>query len=60
MQKPAGNSGAMLAVKALSTAGTIYFVERAWKKNRKGAVVTMAIINGAMAAIAANNLRNAR
>lgn len=60
MQKPAGSSGAMLAVKALSTAGTIYFVERAWKKNRKGAIVTMAIINGAMAAIAANNLRNAR
>lgn len=60
MQKPAGSSGAMLAVKALSTAGTIYFVERAWKKNRKGAVVTMAIINGAMAAIAANNLRNAQ
>lgn len=60
MQKAAGHSGAMLAVKALSTAGTIYFVERAWKKNRKGAVVTMAIINGAMAAIAANNMRNAR
>lgn len=60
MQKAAGNSGAMLAVKALSTAGTIYFVERAWKKNRKGAIVTMAIINGAMAAIAANNLRHSR
>lgn len=60
MQEAAGNSGAMLAVKALSTAGTIYFVERAWKKNRKGAVITMALINGAMAAIATNNLRNAR
>lgn len=60
MRKAAGSSGAMLAVKALSTAGTVYFVERAWKKNRKGAVITMAIINGAMAAIAANNMRNAQ
>lgn len=60
MQKAAGNSGAMLAVKALSTAGTIYFMERAWKKNRKGAIVTMAIVNGTMAAIAASNMRNAR
>jgi hypothetical protein len=55
-----GNSGAMLAVKALSTAGTIYFTERAWKKNRKGAVVLMAAINGVTAAIAIRNVRNAR
>ncbi|CAN5666493.1 hypothetical protein BH23ACI1_BH23ACI1_32220 [soil metagenome] len=60
MGKAAGNTGAMLAVKALSTAGTIYFVERAWKKNRKGAIITLAIINGATATIAAHNLRNAR
>lgn len=56
----AGHSSAMLAVKALSTAGTIYFAERAWKKNRKGAVVLMAAINGATAAIAMRNVRNAR
>ena len=57
-KKPAGSSGTMLAVKALSTAGTIYFTERAWKKNRKGAVIMMALINGTMAAITARNFRN--
>jgi hypothetical protein len=60
MEKAFGNADAMTAVKALSMAGTIYFTERAWKKNRKGAVVMMALINGATAAIAANNLRNAK
>lgn len=60
MRRSAGNSGAMLAVKALSTAGTIYFTERVWKKNRKGAVVLMAAINGVTAAIAMRNVRNAR
>ena len=60
MRKATGNAGAMLAVKALSTAGSIYFTERAWKKNRKGAVVLMAIVNGVSAAVVANNLKNAR
>jgi hypothetical protein len=60
MRRAAGSSGAMLAVKALSTAGTIYFAERAWKKNRKGAMVLMAAINGVTAAIAMRNVRNAR
>lgn len=60
MRNASKNAGAMLAVKALSTAGTIYFAERAWKKNRKGAVVLMAVINGVTAALTARNLRNAR
>lgn len=60
MRSAAGGSGTMLAVKALSTAGTIYFTERAWKKSRKGAIVLMAAINGVTAAIAARNIRNAR
>lgn len=60
MRRAAGNSGAMLAVKALSTAGTIYFTERAWKKNRKGALVLMAALNGVTAAMAMRNVRNAR
>lgn len=59
MKSAAGSSAAMLAVKALSSAGTIYFAERAWKKNRKGAVVLMAAINGVSAAIAARNFSNA-
>jgi hypothetical protein len=54
------SSGAMLAVKAVSSATSIFFTERAWKKNRKGAVILMAAINGVTAAIVANNVRNAR
>jgi hypothetical protein len=50
----------MLAVKAVSTAASIYFAERAWKKNRKGAIVLMAAINGVTAAVVAHNLRPAR
>jgi hypothetical protein len=38
----------------------IYFSERAWKKNKKGAVIVMALVNGATAAVVARNLRNAR
>lgn len=60
MRKPAGSSGATLAVKAASTAATIFFAERAWKKNRKGAVILMVAINGAMAAVSARNFRNAQ
>ena len=60
MRKSAGNSGAMMAVKALSTAGSIFFTERAWKKNRKGAVILMAVMNGVTAAVVANNMKQAR
>jgi hypothetical protein len=60
MRPAAANSGAMLAAKALSAVGAIYFAERAWKKNRKGAIILMAVINGATAAVAARNMRNAR
>lgn len=60
LRKAAGSQAAMVAVKALSTAGSIYFAERAWKKNRKGAVVLMAVVNGVTAAVVARNLRNAR
>lgn len=60
MRASAGSAGAMLAVKALSAAGSIYFTERAWKKNRKGAVVLMALVNGVTAAVAVHNLRNAQ
>jgi hypothetical protein len=60
MRPAAGSSGTMLAAKVLSTAGTIYFAERMWKKNRTGAVLLMAVINGATGAIAMRNMRNAR
>ncbi len=55
-----GSMGAMLAVKAAGGAATIYFAERAWKKNRVGAIVLMAALNGATAAIAVHNMQNAR
>ena len=60
MKQASGSSGAMLAVKALSSAGTIFFTERAWKKNRKGAIIVMAAINGVTAAVAARNFANAK
>lgn len=60
LRSVSSNAGAMIAAKALSSAATIYFAERAWKKNRKGAIVLMAAINGMTAAITAHNLRNAR
>ena len=56
----AGSTTAMSVMKAVSTATSIYFAERAWKKSRKGAVLLMAIVNGATAAVVARNLRNAR
>jgi hypothetical protein len=56
----AGNSGAMLAMKAATTAGTIVFAERMWKKNRVGAIVMLVAVNGATAAVSMHNMRNAR
>ena len=55
-----GSQPAMLAVKAVSTASSIYFTERTWKKNRKGALILMTVVNGVTAAVVARNLKNAR
>lgn len=55
-----GSVGTMIAVKAAAGVSTIYFAERMWKKNRVGAVIVMAALNGATAAIVAHNQRNAR
>lgn len=54
-----GGMGTTLAIKAGTGAATVYFVEKAWKKNRVGAIVLMAAINGASAAIVAHNSHNA-
>jgi hypothetical protein len=56
----AGNSGGMIALKLGTAATTVFFAERLWKKNRVAAIVMMAGINGATAAIAMRNIRNAR
>jgi hypothetical protein len=55
-----GNSAGMIGLKLATAATTVFFAERLWKKNRVAAVVMMAGINGATAAIAMRNIRNAR
>ena len=60
MTRASKSSGAMYAVKAASAAASIYFAEKAWKKNRKGAVIMMAVINGVSAAVVARNMANSR
>ena len=53
-----GHPAAMIAVKAATTAGTLYFVERLWKNDhRVAAIVTMVAVTGATAAVAAHNAR---
>ena len=54
-----GRTGQMIAMKAATGAMSIFFAERAWKKNKVGGIVLMAVINGASAAIVAHNMRNA-
>jgi hypothetical protein len=56
----AGNTGAMIGLKAATMAGTIFFAERMSKTNKVGAIVMMAAINGATAAVSMHNLQNAR
>lgn len=55
-----GQMKTMIAVKAAAGVSTIFFAERMWKKNKVGAIVVMAALNGASAAIVAHNQRNAR
>jgi Domain of unknown function (DUF5658) len=60
MKPVAGRNVASIVVKAAATAGSIYFVERAWKQNRKGAVILMTAINVTTAAIVVHNTHVAR
>lgn len=54
----ADNRAAMWAMKGGVTAGSIFFAERLWKKNRKAAAISMMVIsNSMMAIVAANNAR---
>lgn len=54
-----GHQAAMIAVKAATTAGTLYFVERLWKNDhRVAAIVTMVAVTGVSAAVVAHNQRN--
>ena len=56
----AGNAGSMLGLKVATTASTIFFAERMWKKNKVGAIVMMVAVNGATAAISMHNMHNAQ
>lgn len=53
----AGRPAAAMAVKAVATATTIFFVERLWKRNRTAAIVTLVAVSGATAGVAARNFR---
>ncbi len=58
MRVGARNAAVGIAIKAASTASTIFVVERLWKDNhRTAAVVTMIAINSAMTAVVAHNAR---
>ena len=57
MSGAAGNPTALLAVKAGAAAGTIYFAEKLWKRNRVAAIVLMAAVNGVTAAVVAHNYK---
>jgi hypothetical protein len=51
---------AMIAVKATTTAGTIYITERLRRRHRTAAIVFMVGVNAAYAAIVARNYERAR
>lgn len=60
MGRFADNTGAMIAVKAVSTVGTIYAVEKLWRKNPVAAVLVMTAINAGYAVVVANNYSRVR
>jgi hypothetical protein len=57
MKGVVGNRGALLAVKAGAAAGTIYFAEKLWRRNRVAAVALMVAVNGVTAAVVAHNYK---
>lgn len=50
-----GGTARLVVMKAAGTAGSIYFSERLWKKNRVGAIVAMVAVNGLTAAVVAHD-----
>lgn len=55
-----GGSTQMWGVKAATGVATYFAVQAIAKKSRKGAIVTMLVLNGVTAAVVANNMKNAR
>jgi hypothetical protein len=60
MRPFAGDHAALLLIKSASMAGTVFAVEKLWKRNRAAAIITMIGINAAYAAVVSNNLRAVR
>jgi hypothetical protein len=54
-----GGMATAVALKAATGAGMFYASEKMWKKNRVGAIVLMAAMNGVTAAVVAHNNHNA-
>jgi len=57
MKPLVGQPAAFVVAKVAATAATFYVSERLWRRSRVGAVVLMLAVNGAYAAIVANNYR---
>ena len=57
MKGVAGNSGALLAVKAGGAVGVIFAAEKIWKKNKAAAVAFMVIANVGMVLVVQHNYR---
>jgi hypothetical protein len=57
MNEVASNPGALFAVKAASTAGIIYGVEKLRKRNRAAAIAMMIGLNAGMAYVVQHNYR---
>jgi hypothetical protein len=56
----AENAFGLTLMKAATTTATIYFVERMWRRNRVGAIVLTAAVNGVSAFVVIHNTRVAQ
>jgi hypothetical protein len=56
----ASNRLAMTSMKVATTTATLYFIERLWRRNRTGAIVVTAALNGVTAFVALHNSRVAQ
>lgn len=57
MRPFADSTVSLLLIKTSATAGTMYAVEKLWKKNRVAAVLTMIGVNAMYAVVVTNNVR---
>jgi hypothetical protein len=60
MRGLAGNTAALLALKAAGTTGIVYSAERMWRRNRTAAVLFMVAANSGMAWVVNHNYQSVR